>query len=54
MKITNDDIQDRLDEYKTALRKETQASPLVRINWRKMVCMFEELLARREEERLRR
>lgn len=47
MKITDEDIRERIREYELALRTEVEASRSVREAWRKMVGMFNELLERR-------
>jgi hypothetical protein len=47
--VSDEDIRTRIDEYKSALKHETQASATVREMWRKLVAMLEELLARRTE-----
>lgn len=49
--ITDEDINDRREEYMLALRTETEASTSTREIWRKMIQMFTELLAGRKEER---
>jgi hypothetical protein len=48
MKISDDDIRERREEYALALKRETQASPTVRLMWRKLVAMLDELLERRK------
>lgn len=45
--FTDADIRARRDEYKAALKNETQASGTVREMWRKLVAMLNELLKRR-------
>lgn len=45
--ISDEDIRERREEYKLALKRETQASPTVREMWRKLVAMLDELLERR-------
>lgn len=49
--FTDDDIRERIAEYKLALGGETQASVAVRGMWKKLVIMLEELLTRRAAER---
>lgn len=51
VEVTDDDIRERRDEYKQALKKETQASATVREMWRKLVAMLDELLDRRWSDR---
>lgn len=51
MKVTDQDIKERLAEYQLALKTEKQASPRVRRAWTKLVAMLEELLQRRGGDR---
>ncbi|MCU1338821.1 MAG: hypothetical protein JWO19_4402 [Bryobacterales bacterium] len=48
--VSDDDIRERLAEYRLALKRETMASMSVREAWKKMVAMFEELLERRTQD----
>lgn len=51
VEFSDDEIRERRDEYKLALKTETQSSPSVREMWRKLVAMLDELLQRRAAER---
>jgi hypothetical protein len=50
VEVSDKDIIERRDEYKLALKMETQASSTVREWWRKLVAMLDELLARRAKD----
>ena len=49
--VTDEDIRERIAEYKLALKQETQASVGTRWLWQRLVAMLEELLERREAEK---